>query len=430
MQTFNLRDEWTSLETERALVAAVSQDPALYWELLDSLPAGVFAFDETGEAWALVAEAIEAERKPTAPEWTPASNPQEAAGRLADLLQRRLLAEAMETVAGNLNSERPAAEVLTEAEEAIARAQAAIRATQAGKLTWAAELVGDVLKDAEERARQREETGKAVLGLSTGIQRLDNIISGLNAGLYLLAAGPGVGKTTLALQVAATVARQGAPVVYLTFENSPQNMVMKSVCAWGGINTKDITRGYADMRALRQAAQEWQPEVGERLAMIEGTGRLSVAQVRAMALRAMNRFKAEQCLIVVDYLQLWAKASEELERRRDTRERVEVMGNMLRELAVRLDSPVLAIANQNRAEGRYSGGGAASLDSLKESGDLEYMADVAMFLTKDEKKPITEPARALKLTVAKNRHGDTGYADLIFRPDLGRLAEEDWRHGQ
>ena len=66
MQTFNLRDEWTSLETERALVAAVARNPALYWELIDTLPAGVFAFDETGEAWALLAEAIEAERKPTA----------------------------------------------------------------------------------------------------------------------------------------------------------------------------------------------------------------------------------------------------------------------------------------------------------------------------------------------------------------------------
>ena len=154
MQTFKLRDEWTSLETERALVAAVARNPALYWELLDSLPAGVFAFDETGEAWALLVEAIEAERKPAAPEWTPASDPQAAALRLADLLQRRLLAEAMETVAGNLNSERSAAEVLTEAEEAIARAQAAIRATQAGKLTWAAELVGDA-GDAR-RARQRE----------------------------------------------------------------------------------------------------------------------------------------------------------------------------------------------------------------------------------------------------------------------------------
>jgi replicative DNA helicase len=141
----------------------------------------------------------------------------------------------------------------------------------------------------------------------------------------------------------------------------------------------------------------------------------------------MNRHKMKRCLVIVDYLQLWAKASEELQSRRDARERVEVMGNSLRELAVRLDSPVLAIANQNRAEGRYSGNGAASLDSLKESGDLEYMADVALFLTQDDKRAITPPARAVTLTVAKNRHGDLGAVPLIFRPDKSNFGEEEWR---
>src|SRR5690606_34752578 len=130
--------------------------------------------------------------------------------------------------------------------------------------------------------------------------------------------------------------------------------------------------GFADISALRRAAEEWRP-IGSRLAMIEGTGRLTMAQVRALALRAMNWHQTGRCLVIVDYLQLWAKAAEELQGHRDARERVEVMGNALRELAIRLDSPVLAIANQNRAHGQYGNKGAASLNSLKESGDLEYM---------------------------------------------------------
>jgi len=66
----------------------------------------------------------------------------------------------------------------------------------------------------------------------------------------------------------------------------------------------------------------------------------------------------------------------------------------------------------------------AALDSLKESGDLEYAADVVLFLTEAQERMATPPARAVELTVAKNRHGDTGKVGLIFRPDLGTMREE------
>ena len=107
------------------------------------------------------------------------------------------------------------------------------------------------------------------------------------------------------------------------------------------------------------------------------------------------------------------------------RERVELLGGALRELAARLHSPVLALASQNRAQGHYGNGkGTAALDSLKESGDLEYMADVVLFLTETLERQSRPPARAVDLTIAKNRHGDIGKLLLIFRPDLGTLREE------
>ena len=65
-----------------------------------------------------------------------------------------------------------------------------------------------------------------------------------------------------------------------------------------------------------------------------------------------------------------------------------------------------------------------ALDSLKESGDLEYAADVVLFLTEAQERCATPPARAVDLTIGKNRHGDTGKIGLIFRPDLGTLREE------
>lgn len=423
MKGYRLADEFVESELERSVIAAVARTPSLYWELLDTLPAGAFAAEP--ETWERVARAIETETTPELPdEWEPASDAQASAQRLADCFQRRLLADAQERLAQALHDESiPASRLATMLEEEAAGVQAAIRETSAGRLAWASELLGDVIHEAEERARLLKETGKPTIGLPTGIPRLDMMLGGLQEGLTILAGAPGVGKTTYALQLAG-VAAPTAPVIYVSFENSPRNLATKAICAYGGVNPLDVQRGSADIAKLREGARLWRP-LAERIAIIEGTAALTVAQVRAMALRAMNRHKASQCLIVVDYLQLWAKASQELRGMATVRERVETMATMLRELSGRLHSPVVALASQNRAEGDYDGKkGSANLASLKESGDLEYSADVVLFLTPAKERSAISPARAVDLTIGKNRNGATGKVELVFRPDIGTLREE------
>ena len=199
---------------------------------------------------------------------------------------------------------------------------------------------------------------------------------------------------------------------------------LKLLCARAGVNLRDVQRGYADLAKLRRAAEAWE-SVAQRLAVVEGSSQLTVAQVRAQARRAMRHHQTERCLVVVDYLQLWAKVAEDLRGNFSVRERVEMLGGLLRELALGLHSPVLALASQNRSAGNYGNGkGSAALDSLKESGDLEYAADVVLFLTEAQERFATPPARAVDLSVAKNRHGETGKVGLIFRPDLGTMREE------
>jgi replicative DNA helicase len=235
-----------------------------------------------------------------------------------------------------------------------------------------------------------------------------------------------MGKTTLAWQLATHIARD-TPILFVTFEHAPSNLLLKALCARAGVNPQDVQRGQADLTLLRRAATAWQSSA-QRLALIEGSSRLTVAQVRAHALQVMHRHQAARCLIVVDYLQLWAKVAEDLRGSFQVRERVELLGSALRELAQHLHSPVLALSSQNRGAGHYGNGkGSAALDSLKESGDLEYAADAVLFLVEAPERPILPPARAVDLVVAKHRHGDTGTIALIFRPDLGTLREEEWR---
>ena len=265
--------------------------------------------------------------------------------------------------------------------------------------------------------------GEAVLGLKTGIPRLDGLLCGLQRGLYLLAGPPGMGKTSLALQMALQAARE-VPVIFVTYENTGASLLQKALCSRAGLPMRDVTRGYADLEKLGTAAADLKP-VMERLVLIDGDSRLTVGRLRARARRALEARGAKRCLVVIDYLQLWAKVSRELRELTDVRAKVDTLGGELISLARRLDSPVLAISSQNRASGNYgSGGGRAALDSLKESGDLEYSADAALFLTESSEREVDAPAKALDLTLRKHRHGPTGEVKLVFQPDRGVFREE------
>ena len=341
MHGYHLQDEFIDSAAEQALIAAVIHKPTLYFEFLDILAPDVFATEAA--TWREVALAIEADQPPllSAP-WRPSTDPQATAQRLADLYQRRLLAAAQERLAQALYDDTtPASTLAVLLEEEALRVQAALRATAFSRLQWASDLLPEVLAEAAERRRQWEETGIPVQGLSTGITHLNDLLNGLNEGLYLLGGPPGMGKTTLAWQLATHVARD-TPVVFVTFEHAPTNLLLKALCARAGVNPQDVQRGQADLTLLLRAATAWQPSA-QRLALIEGSSRLTVAQVRAHTLQAMHRHQAPRCLVVVDYLQLWAKVAEDLRGSFQVRERVELLGGALRELAMHLQSPVLAL---------------------------------------------------------------------------------------
>lgn len=426
MQDFHLQDEFTDIDGEQGVIAAVARTPDLYFALYDLLPPDVFTHE--ADTWREVALAREADCQPTIPpHWLPSPSPQVTAQRLVDLYQRRLLAAAQERLAQSLYDDSiPATTIGALLEEEAIRVQSALRTPESSRLQWASEVLPEVLADAAARYQQREQTGSPVQGLPTGITHLDDMLNGLNEGLHLLGGPPGMGKTTLAWQMA-THATRAVPVLFVTFEHAPANLTLRALCAQASINPQEVQRGRVHPETLRHAAAEWQP-IAQRLALIEGSSRLTMTQVQAQARRAMHSHNAAQCLVIVDYLQLWAKVAEDLRGLFSIRERVEFLGGMLRELSMSLRSPVIALSSQNRAQGNYGNGkGTAALDSLKESGDLEYSADVVLFLIEAQERQAIPPARAVNLVVAKHRHGVTGKIALIFRPDIGILREEDQR---
>jgi len=435
VKTFSLGDRFVDGEKEQGVLAAVAANPVLRFELTDTLVKGVCVRES--ETWAKLWALIE-DDKPTdgvVPEgWRPSSSPVEDAEALADYHQRRIIASIQEETASKLyDTSVPASEIGRELEEAAVSAQRAISALDAGEAKMGSALVVEVLAKARENRQHYLDTGKPRMGIKTGIPGFDELTGGLKQAVYLVAAGPSVGKTTTVAQIAAKVAGDGVPVVYATFENSSENLTLKMVCARAGVDTRKVERGTTDDAPLHEAAVQLEPAF-ERMAFLDGTSALTTSHIRANALRLMRRFGTEKCLVVVDYLQLYAKASAEMRSLTSVRERVEAIAAQLQELSKSLNNPVVAIASLKRDATGYGGDGTKSpgLDALKESGDLEYSADVVTFLTRDtkrtEEKGMSEPTSAINWFVEKSRNDRRGKVEMIFYADKGQVREKDWKN--
>jgi replicative DNA helicase len=416
VQPYRLTDDFVDEQLESTLLKALSEQPELYWELIDTLPEQAFVTYRS--VFVQLAQTIEQSLPlPDLPEdWKASEQPAQSAAQLADLLQRRLLASVQEKLAEALYSEDyPAKELALLLEEEATRVQTAVRELRVGQMTSVSHLFEDVLKMVR-HSWDSVQAGNRTIGISCGMPGVDRLLGGFQTGLHLLAAQPGMGKTTMTLQWCTHVARSGTPVVFVSFEESLERLTLKAICQIHGLESKRFIEGYGNPDELHLAMASSVEELGA-LYLLEGSMKLTVAQVKARALSAMARHDADRCLIVIDYLQRWASGKKGFS---EFRHVVSTLVSELRELSLRLNSPVLAISSQNRP-----GQGKANLSSLKESGDLEYSADSAMFLVEAEERHVGPGCRPVDLVLAKNRFGDRGQVSLVFKPAVGVLHEEE-----
>ncbi len=251
-------------------------------------------------------------------------------------------------------------------------------------------------------------------GLKTGLSTLDEKTGGLQrSDLILIAGRPGLGKTSLALNVVANAAiRLGKTCAVFSLEMSELQVVQRLISMRAEIDGNRMRRGRLTLEEL-QAISLASSELQQAPIYIEESSRLNVTDILAKS----RRLQAERGLdlIVIDYLQL-IEGVEEIENR--VREVAQISGS-LKAIARELQIPVVALSQLSRQiETR---GTEPMLSDLRDSGSLEADADLVMFVWQRDQNDRRDHIVRLKL--AKHRNGPTAEIDLVFEPEITRFRD-------
>ena len=261
--------------------------------------------------------------------------------------------------------------------------------------------------------------------IKTGIQFLDRSMGGLFPGLHMIAGEPGIGKTSLAVQIMANVTNQGIPVLFIGFSEAPERLVLRMLCQHGELDLRESNTAQLDGRALDQTMESTR-EFLDLAYIYKADATLTADQVTESARDLMGKHKVEKCLIIVDYLQIWAAGTREFT---EFRHEIGRLLGAMSHISEKLDCPILAISSQNRSEQ-----GSSSLTSLEGTSDLEYSADSVLILSSIERSTLKksfqemDPTMVQSMPVAfnlrKNNFGETGMVILQFAPSTTRWIEE------
>lgn len=274
--------------------------------------------------------------------------------------------------------------------------------------------VNVVLKDVMDHlAELTASGGKTLPGLSTGLSSVDNKINGLGkSDLLLLAARPGMGKTSMALNVALSAAKtSGKTVAVFSLEMSKEQLVTRLIAAEGLVENQRLTTGNlreSDWMRIAEAASA----LSKLDIRIDDNPLLTVADMNAKCRRLDNLG-----LIVIDYLQLMTFAGGKSYQGENRQQAVSDISRMLKIMAKELQVPVLCLSQLSRANEKREDK-RPMLSDLRESGAIEQDADIVMFLYREDYYNENSDKRNLaECIIAKNRHGETGKVELRWMPE-------------
>ena len=312
-----------------------------------------------------------------------------------------------------------------EATDILEAAERKIYALRADRSGGGLLPVSQVLVDVYEQLEDAINSDSRIPGLSTGLIDLDNFILGLNkSDLILIASRTGMGKTSIALNIATHVAKtSGKAVAIFSLEMSKEQLCLRLLSSEAFVDNKKLQTG-------RLSDSEWNKVAAAASAIssydirIDDNPTLSVADMNAQCRRVNNLG-----LVVIDYLQLLQSASGASMRSNENRQQVvSDISRMMKIMAKELNVPVLCLSQLSRAnESRQNK--RPVLSDLRESGAIEQDADVVIGLYRDDYyNKESDKINIAECIILKNRRGETGTIELQWMPEFTTYASIERRY--
>ena len=313
-----------------------------------------------------------------------------------------------------------------EASKVLEAAEQKIYAIRRGRSAQNMVPISVVLQSVLERLGELTAAGGETMpGLTTGFSDVDRKINGLNkSDLLLLAGRPGMGKTSMGLNVAVNAAKASRKTVAVfSLEMSREQLAMRLLASEGFVELQKLATG-------KLSEDEWSKLCMASAALsqtdirIDDNPSVTVADINAKCRRLDNLG-----LVIIDYLQLMQGSGYG----KNSDNRVTVVGEISRSLKImakELDVPVICLSQLSRAvESRTDK--RPILSDLRESGAIEQDADSVMFLYRDEYyHENTEDKGVAECIVAKNRHGETGAVKMQWIGQYQTFADREWKHAE
>ncbi len=275
--------------------------------------------------------------------------------------------------------------------------------------------IQELLVESQNKIEYLVKNGGDVTGIPSGFYDLDKKTTGFHENeLIIIAARPGMGKTSLALNMATNMAIQSKKsVAFFSLEMGALQIVDRMFASVGQIDSIKLRTGRFDEHTDWKKYNETLSLLADTKMYIDDTPGITVGEIRSKCRRLKNSDKGLD-IIIIDYLQLITSSNKYAGQRVNE---VSEVSRDLKKLAKELEVPVIALAQLSRGvEAREDK--RPLMSDLKESGSIEQDADMVMFIYcddyykfKSKDRPTLSPT---ELIISKNRSGDTGGIDLMF----------------
>ena len=284
--------------------------------------------------------------------------------------------------------------------------------------------ISEILRRAQAKLEELAKNKKSITGIETGFPDFDKITTGFQGGeMIILAARPGMGKTALALNMAAYAALHTKKAVAIfNLEMSAEMLINRMISSIGQIDAYKLQTGNMQEKDWKRY-NEALSQLADTNIYIEDNAGVTAQEIRAKCRRLAS---SEQGLglVVIDYLQLVSSGSRRVESRQ-----VEVseISRSLKTMALELGVPVIALSQLSRsAEKRESN--QPMLADLRESGSLEQDADMVLFINRkdyyDKAKDFNQKIVPAELIIAKHRKGGLGTVNLLFELNMSSFKSQ------